>query len=1302
MHRIIPEIIIENYSAGRYQGSFKAASMFLDISGFSTMTDALMGQGRDGAEVLARMMRAVFDPLVEAIFGQGGMIVGYAGDSISALYAIDTDEPSAARRALASAHVIQQGLKARPLYETTYGTFRISAKIGLAIGEVSWGILRSRSGEKATYYFRGEAVEQAAGAEHQASAGDIILTDGIRKHLGTDVETEPLESFHAVRRVPDNLPAARLVALPPVDPAIAIVFAPREVIMQDLQGEFRQAVHMLMRIPDLADDQLKQFTYTFFDLQARYGGLIDRIDFGDKGCNLTVLWGAPVAHENDIDRALSFMLDLRTRANFPVTAGITYYTSYAGYIGGRLYETYTCYGWGINAAARFMMGASQSDIWLDERIFQRVSNRFNFEYVGEQNFKGFTQKQKVYVLRGRKSEVEMHFQGKMAGRESELQMLADFVAPLWEGKYAGVIGIWGEAGIGKSRLVYEFRRSPVFQGRSCLWALCRSDEILRRSFNPFRYWLFQYFEMHPAQDQTTRSQKFFAKLDELIAFTGNPSLASELKRARSFLAALVELEWPDSLYEQLDAQGRYDNTIIALISLLKAESLRQPLILFMEDTQNLDEDSKAFVPRLRRALAADVVSYPIAILMTTRWQGTKVLLEDSLLDQDIDLHGLSDESVSSISRDILGPPASPALTKLVNERAEGNPFFAEQILRYLREQDLLELSPTDEWILKPAQKSSVLPADISAMLVARLDQLARQVKEVIQAASVLGRVFEVQVLARMLANEISLQNEIAAAEQAAVWSPLSEIRYIFNHALLRDVAYNMQLQSRRQELHALAFAALRDLYGSEIHRHYGELAYHCEQAALTAEARRYLSLAGDAARDEYQNAQALDYYRRALAILPLADPNDDYRLHRECEKIVTELGRQDERTREIEAIQTLADAMGQAGNLAEVMLLRSRLVGSSGDYEKSAELADQARDLALEAGRYDVAIGAYQGLLDAHYQRGMYQQAIEYGEAGIALAREQKALQDEALILNRLGLAFLEMKNPSTARAYFEKSMSIFRAEDDLRGVARVLANFGVVAGYQGNFNTALDYCEQSLQLAREIGSRKGECLLLGNMGWISGLLGDYQKARAYAERNLLIAREIGDRYYETFSLINLSSHAGALGELTSAIEYAEQGLSLARRSKDRNAEAWALTYLGHSLFESGISDGALKAYQDALNVRDELRQPVLATEPAAGLARTALLQSDPAVAQRHVNTILAQLEQDGTLEGTDQPLRVYLSCYLVLSAIEDPRANGILNTAHDMLKTRANGISDPSARQLFLENISYNREIMALWKKRH
>ena len=1302
MHNIVPEFIIENYKAARYRGSFRAASMFLDISGFSAMTDELMQHGQHGAEVLTGLMRAVFDPIVSAIFEQEGMIVGYAGDAITALYFEKKDELSTARRALASANTIQQGLQAKSSHKTPYGVFNVSAKIGMALGRVSWGILRSRSGDKATYYFRGSAVNEAVQAERQANTGDIVLNKKIYDVLSREVVADRFSSFYYLQgiSISDELPLSQPVKSLLTDSTIASAFVPADVITENLRGEFRQAANLFIKIPELANEQLESFMHDFFELQARYGGLIDRIDFGDKGCNMIVLWGAPVAYENDIGRALNFIFDLKSRVDFPVTAGLTYYISHAGYIGGQLFENYTCYGWGINLAARFMMSAPEGEVWLDERIAQRIKKRFNLEYVGEQKFKGFAQKQSVYVLRERKSESEAFFQGEMLGRDTELQRLAEFVTPIWSGNYAGVVSVWGEAGMGKSRLVYEFRTSALFKEHDALWALCQSDQILRHSFNPLRYWLFRYFDISPGEDGTSRLEKFRKKMDDLVSSIKDQELVSELERTGSFLAALVDLQWEGSLYAKLDAQGRYENTIIALVSLLKAESLRQPMLLFIEDAHYLDEDSKAFLLHLKRALTADAASFPVAILLTTRWQGIKVLSEEGFIDHDIDLVALPQSAISHMTAEILGQSADPALVRLVDERAEGNPFFAEQILRYLQAEGNLEPGENG-WALRKDWNSSAMPADISTMLVARLDQLTHQVKEVVHAAAVLGREFEVQVLSRILVQDLSLRDEIIEAENASVWFPLSEMRYIFKHSLMRDVAYNMQLEARRRELHTVALEAFESIYGNELHRHYGELAYHSEQAALTEKARHYLTLAGHNAQDTYQNLQALDYYQRALRITPIDAREHKYDLHREREKIFAELGRPDEQKQEVEVLYSLADQIEDIGRQAEVELLRARLAVSGGNYGKSAALSDQAINLGLKAERYDIGIEAYQTLFDGFYQQGMHKEAIKYGELGLELSRTHGASRDEAYILNRLGLAYLDLEDPSAATPYFEQSLDIFRAGDDLRGVARVLANLGLVAGHRGDFTSTIDYCEQALELAREIGSRKGEALLLGNLGWSSGLLGDFRKALMYAERNLRIAREIGDKFSETYSLINLSSHAGALGDFATSVRYAEEGIELAREANNRNAEAWALTYLGHGFFESGKMDEALTAYQAALTLRIELDQPVLATEPNAGLARIALIQDRNVEATAHIETVMAQLLQDSALEGADQPLRVYLSCYLVLHAIKDPRADEVLKAGYELIIKRADGISDPSARQLFLEGISYNRDFLSIWENR-
>ena len=484
--------------------------LFLDLSGFSTMTDVLMQHGQHGAEVLAGLMHGVFDPLVESIFNYGGKVIGFAGDGIMALYPIESDARSTALQAITSAYVIQNRFRENPTRQTVYGRFSIFAKIGLGYGAASWGILRSSRGEQATYYFRGSAVEESAEAEHHAKAGDILLTSTIHELLRHDIESVPHGSFQCLTGFEAEVPQPTRAVFPAVDLNIARHFMPEDVIANDVRGEFRQVVNLFLRFPDLSSEALQKMMSTVFDLRNRYGGLVSRLDFGDKGSNMLMLWGAPVAYENDIGRALNFLLDLKSAVDFPITAGVTYYISHAGYLGSSLYEDYTCYGWGVNLASRFMMAAQPGEIWVDDRIARRVANRFELDFVGTQSFKGFASEQKVYLLRGYAQTLEPVYQGELVGREDELAQLASFAEPLWQGRFAGLLLLVGEAGIGKERLVHEFRASIRQKGKKALWAFCQSNQIFRQYFNPLRGWLLRYFGISRHQSAQQRRQAFDA------------------------------------------------------------------------------------------------------------------------------------------------------------------------------------------------------------------------------------------------------------------------------------------------------------------------------------------------------------------------------------------------------------------------------------------------------------------------------------------------------------------------------------------------------------------------------------------------------------------------------------------------------------------------------------------------------------------------------------------------------------------------------------------------------------------------
>ena len=1297
MHRVVPEPIVENYRAGRFSGEFPAVGMFLDLSGFSTMTDTLMQHGQHGAEVLASLMHGVFNPLVESIFEHGGKIVSFAGDGIMALYPVDADEKMTALRALASAWVVQQRLMENPDRRTMYGKFTFSAKIGLSLGSVSWQILRSNEGDNATYYFRGSAVDDSSSAEHQANAGEIILTQKLNDLLGEDVRTRPKESFHRFIRFRVEIPTKSENEFPPVDIDVSRVFMPEEVIVDGVRGEFRQIANLFISIPDLPDAELKNFVKVIFELKKKYGGLVTRLDFGDKGCNMLLLWGAPVAYENDIGRALNFILDLRSKMNFPITAGVTYYIAHAGYLGSELCEDYTCYGWGVNLAARFMMTAPTGEIWVDERIAGRVSQRFAMDYVGSQRFKGFAAEQKVHVLRYRKVESEVIYQGEMVGREDELSRIKDFVEPLWQGKFAGVITVSGEAGIGKGRLIHEFSTSELFNLQETHWANCKANQILRQAFNPLRGWLLRYFGIGQDQSVAERKAAFDSKLDDLRASTSDPELAHELERTRSFLGALIDLRWDESLFEKLDAEARYNNIILGLIALLKAESLRQPVILFLDDVQFIDEDTSVFLRQFKRSIEAAEATgepHPIAIILTLRKQGVSLPLIEGLSDAEIELIGIPKNAIVKLTENILGGTVSSELMELIISRSEGNPYFAEQVIRYLVEEHQLETSDKG-WIRVERARDAVLPSDIRALLVARLDKLPREVKSAVHTASVLGREFDFGVLAQMLGSELTTKDQVDEAEKAVIWSRLNDIRYMFYHGLLRDAAYTMQMRARRQELHILALNALEIMYEDEPDRRYAELAYHAEQGEVRSKAQRYYTLAGKFSASQYQNSQAVDYFTKALAFTAFDDLDTQFDLLAERVELYSRMGKRDLQLNDLETLEQKAEQLKSTEYLVKVKMLRTVYYYMIGDYIKAIEYAERVHESSTEGLPFKMTIDTQTTWAISLLRTGRTDEAMQQALRGFEMARVSNRRVEEGGVLSSMGLIALEQKNPAVAYDYLAESLSIARDMDDPRLEFSALSNLAISeASVKGNYAISSDYYNKAHQIAKKMGDRYREGIALANMGFSAGMLGDFETASIHHEKSLTVAREIGSVNQELYTLINLSAVAGFKNDSSDALKFAKLAEDLSRKIHDRSAEAWSMLYMGHAYLLTKEYGKAVEVYKKSISIRNELGQPTLATEPMAGLIEASIYVNDGDSASRETEKILTYLNGGNSLDGAEEPLRVYYACYLFLSQQKDPRAQQVLQIASQLLEAQVMKISDDLDRRRFVENIPWRRAI--------
>ena len=384
--------------------------------------------------------------------------------------------------------------------------------------------------------------------------------------------------------------------------------------------------------------------------------------------------------------------------------------------------------------------------------------------------------------------------------------------------------------------------------------------------------------------------------------------------------------------------------------------------------------------------------------------------------------------------------------------------------------------------------------------------------------------------------------------------------------------------------------------------------------------------------------------------------------------------------------------------LSKLLAEQANLLNQQGMYEQAIAAAQTAVDQARGSQAIGPKAMGYLQWGTALWCQGDYEAARSQLKQALALAQSAKLHQLEADGLRNLGIICWNLDDYAGARTHYGQALRICREIGDQQGEGRALNNLGLVAEWQGDYANAKAYLEQSLRIQCDLGDRKGENIVLVNLGLIYNRQGDFARAETYYEQALRICREVGDQESAGMVLSNLGLLAHRQGDYVAAQEFSRQALQLAQELGSRFLQGFALTHLGHALAGLGKLNEAAAAYQEAVDIRHELGQHNLAIESLAGLARVSLAQGDLIHAQRQADEILAHL-QAGNLDGTIEPLWIYLTCYRVLKANDDPHAQEILNTAHHLLHEQAAKINDEEMRRSFLENVAAHREIIAAFE---
>jgi predicted ATPase/class 3 adenylate cyclase len=1247
----IPTYIQDRFLEGNTHGVIEAYTMFIDLSGFTSLTDNLMQLGNEGADKLSRILNHIFEPLVQLVYEEGGFIPYFAGDAFTAIFPLHGPRRVQAEHVLKTAALLANGYESRIPGTNGMDDIQTGIKIGISRGEVEWGIVGNKS---KAFYFRGEPIDACAECQSKADQQQIVVDQTVSVDL-SDEKLEKIEEnyYRFLFKETASKELVESTDYPKIRREIARYFLPGELLEFGQANEFRPVVSVFINFDELPDHQsLDEFSTVVLDFVDVYSGYFKEIDFGDKGGVMVVFFGAPVSFENNTFRALEFSTELRSaikqkewKDSPRIRIGVTSGKAFTGVIGGRERCQYSAVGNYVNLAARLMVNADWDDILVDGEV--KKEKQFKFRHKGDVTYKGFANSVPTYKLMGHRSNAVI-FVNRLVGRQEELNLLIRFSQPLFSGEFAGVAFIFGEAGIGKSRLAFELKKKLEKQ-HAIKWFTCQSDQILRKSFNPFTYFLKNFFDQSPENSQETNRRNFERRYgDSLEEFMQIESplandYVSEFTRTMTILAGLVGIHYNHSLWEKLDAKGRYQNTLSAISNLLLLQAQVNPMVIELEDAHWFDEDSRHLIIELLKRAR----SLPILFLITSRYneEGEKEMLvptewlqSQRIAYEEVDLNFFNLRSLRTFAEEKLGGAIHSDFLEMLQRTTNGNPFYLDQLIEYFAESDFLTYSD-GKWLIK--DKNISLSNSINAILTARIDRLSALVKETVKAAAVIGREFEVPVLNEVMQKQevyirengnmgMVLRNQIHNAERVQIWQAINELRYIFKHSLLREAVYDMQLRTRLRELHRDIAEAIEKLYSENLEERFVDLAFHYEQADIRPKTIDYLEKSADYAKRNFQNQNAIRYYKKLMDYL------DEENLE-ERTKTLLKLGRVQELIGDWKLCEnTYRQALDLAKQTNDVVL-RGRTNNSlghflmlKGDYDEAgeklkiaAEYFEEGKDkigaakvsanlgnLYFRQGRYEEAKTCFIDSIDlanalgesisvaetaanlglTYMNLGFYIEGIECQRTQLEYCRDAGDKQGMAILYTNLGIVYYEKGDYTSALECYEKGLDFARELGDKLLMAIATGSMGSVFQHRGDFGKAKDLFFQDLKICEELGDKQGIAIAYGLIGELYSVTGDFDEAITYLHKTLKISRELGYQKGIAKAINTLGDVANFLGQYAQSIAYYEEAVGIARKIDNKLVLGYSQVEKVIPLLKIGKIEEAEKAGEEARQVAQAIR----------------------------------------------------------------------------------------------------------------
>jgi class 3 adenylate cyclase/tetratricopeptide (TPR) repeat protein len=860
----------------------------------------------------------------------------------------------------------------------------------------------------------------------------------------------------------------------------------------------------------------------------RYEGTVNQF----LGDGIMALFGAPIAHEDHarrgvhaalgIQRALEAYreeLQRRRGMSFQVRQGLNTGPVVVGSIGNDLRMDYTAVGDTTNVAARLQQAAAPGRVVISETTHRLVDGYFHTRSLGEVSLKGKAEPVRAWeVISERVARTRLQVEAErgltpFVGRERELRLLAECFEKAQAG-HGQTVFLVGEPGIGKSRVLLEFRQRL---GEEATWlegqCLPFGGAI---AFHPLIDLLKRNFRIEEGDTEPVITRKIER---------GVLLLGQDLQPILPYVRYFLSVDPGDPTVLAMDPQERRGETLDALRRLLVRAAEVRPQVVVFEDVHWMDkamEESLLF-------LADSIPASRILQILTYR-PGYNHPFGERTYHTRIALDTLSTKDSVQMAQAMLATEHLPAeLQALIVQKAEGNPFYVEEVVKALREVGALRPAG-DRYVLAKRLDEIVIPDTIQDVIMARIDRLEEAPKKTLQLASVIGREFTRRLLDRIgdiRGRMEEFLRELKAIELIYEKSLFPELAYMFKHALTHDVAYNSLLLQRRKELHRMIALAIEELYTDRLAEQYEVLAYHFAKGEDWTKALEYLLKAADKAARAFAIREALTLYDQAL-----------------------------------EAAGHLGEAV-DAKNFMAIHQAKADLYFALSDFERFR--AESERRLALARRIGDrVSEGAALAMigLASHWAHD-FDRALEYSRQAIAVAATIDAkpvLAGGAFVTGFVQAVTGEL---SEARSQFDRAISISQSAGDFVHHSLSLFLAGLLKNWEGEYEEASRLQFEGLGIAREHHLLVPLLYSLFGYGVTLTGKGDYDDALAVFNEGLVMSEKVGDEVQRHRLLNCLGWVHTELGDLDRGLDLNRQGAELARKRGDPETIANAELNLG-------------------------------------------------------------------------------------------------------------------------------------------